>query len=74
MPQSDTIATPSSVEILARLVAFVTASYNSNLDLIGFVGAWLDLHEVRYRLSVDPSGTNGSLKASLYCAICSCGA
>jgi acetylornithine deacetylase len=49
--------------MLARLVAFDTTSRNSNLDLIGFLRAWLDAHEVPYRLSFDPTGQKANLHA-----------
>jgi len=51
--------------MLARLVAFDTTSRNSNLDLIGFVRAWLDAHDVPYRLSFDPTGRKANLHATI---------
>lgn len=56
---------PSSAEMLARLVAFDTTSRNSNLELIGFVRAWLDMHDVPYRLSFDPTGRKANLHATI---------
>jgi acetylornithine deacetylase len=49
--------------MLERLVAFDTTSRNSNLDLIGFVRAWLDRNGVSYRLSFDPTGQKANLHA-----------
>ena len=50
-------------EMLARLVAFDTTSRNSNLELIGFVRAWLDAHGVSYRISSDPTGGKANIHA-----------
>jgi acetylornithine deacetylase len=55
----------TSIEMLARVVAFDTTSHNSNLDLIGFVRAWLDAHDVPYRLSFDPTGQKANLHATI---------
>jgi acetylornithine deacetylase len=49
--------------MLARLVAFDTTSRNSNLELIGFVRAWLDRHGVPYRVSTDQSGRKANVHA-----------
>jgi acetylornithine deacetylase len=49
--------------MLARVVAFDTTSHKSNLDLIGFVRAGLEAHEVPYRLSFDPTGQKANLHA-----------
>jgi acetylornithine deacetylase len=57
---------PSSLtttELLARLVAFDTTSRNSNLELIGFVRAYLDSHGVPYRVSLDPTGQKANVHA-----------
>ncbi len=54
---------PSTIEMLARLVAIDTTSRNSNLDLISFVRAWLDAHNVPYRLSFDHTGLKANLHA-----------
>jgi acetylornithine deacetylase len=56
-------STSTTAEVLARLVAFDTTSRNSNLELIGFVRAWLDGHGVPYRLSHDPDGGKANLHA-----------
>ena len=53
----------STIDMLARLVAFDTTSRNSNLGLIGFVRGWLDTHGVPYRLSFDPTGQKANLHA-----------
>ena len=53
----------TTAEMLARLVSFDTTSRNPNLDLIGFVRAWLDRHGVPYRISSDPSGTKSNIHA-----------
>jgi acetylornithine deacetylase len=51
----------SAAELLARLVAFDTTSGNSNLQLIGFVHAWLDAYDVPYRVSTDLGGRKANL-------------
>ena len=56
-------ARPSSAEMLARLVSFDTTSRNSNLELIGFVRAFLDSQSVPYRVSQDPVGRKANLHA-----------
>ena len=56
--------TMTTTEMLARLVAFDTTSRNSNLELIGFVRAWLDSHGVPYRIS-----GRGEGKANLHAII-----
>ena len=55
--------TLTTAEMLARLVAFDTTSRNSNLELIGFVRAWLDGHGVPCRLSHDPGGGKANIHA-----------
>ena len=54
---------PTTTALLARLVGFDTTSRNPNLDLIGFVCAWLDRHGVPYRVSTDPSGQKANIHA-----------
>lgn len=53
----------SSREILARLVAFDTASRNSNLALIEYVRGYLADHGIAARVSLDPTGTKANLHA-----------
>ena len=53
----------SSVEMLARLVAFDSTSRNSNRDIVGFICAWLDGCGVPYRLSHDPTGCKANVHA-----------
>jgi acetylornithine deacetylase len=65
MNRPKTAPSLSSTEMLARLVAFDTTSRNSNLDLIGFVRGWLDMHDVPYRLSFDPTGRKANLHATI---------
>jgi acetylornithine deacetylase len=55
--------TMTTAAMLARLVAFDTTSRNPNLDLIGFVRAWLDRHGVPYRVSTDPTGRKANIHA-----------
>ncbi len=55
--------TPTTAEILARLVGFDTTSRNSNLPLIGFVRELLDRHGVPYRVSTDDAGNKANLHA-----------
>ncbi len=49
--------------MLARLVSFDTTSRNSNLELIGFVRAWLDAHNVPYRTSLNGAGSKANIHA-----------
>lgn len=49
--------------MLERLVSFDTTSRNSNLDLIGFVRAYLDAHAVPYRISTDEAGNKANIHA-----------
>jgi acetylornithine deacetylase len=56
-------ATPTSAEMLARLVAFDTTSRNSNLDLIAHVRDYLDGHGVPYRVSTDADGGKANIHA-----------
>lgn len=53
----------TTVELLERLVAFDTTSRNSNLPLIDFVTAYLDAHDVPYRLSFDETGQKANIHA-----------
>jgi len=55
----------STIDMLARLVAFDTTSRNSNLDLIHFVREWLDAYGVPYRLSFDPTRNKANLHATI---------
>ena len=52
-----------TTEMLDRLVSFDTTSRNSNLELIGFVRAWLDGHGIPYRVSHDATGTKANIHA-----------
>ena len=65
MNSPQTAPSLSSTEMLARLVGFNTTSRNSNLELIGFVRAWLDTHGIAYRLSFDPTGRKANLHATI---------
>ena len=53
----------TTAAMLARLVAFDTTSRNANLDLIGFVRAWLDQHGVPCRVSTNPAGDKANIHA-----------
>ena len=55
--------------MLERLVSFDTTSRNSNLDLIGFVRAYLDAHAVPYRISTDEAGNKANIHAIIGAAI-----
>ena len=65
MAQPQAAASLTSIDMLARVVAFDTTSRNSNLDIIGFVRTWLDAHDVPYRLSFDPTGQKANLHATI---------
>jgi acetylornithine deacetylase len=56
-------ATPTSAEMLARLVGFDTTSRNSNLGLIEAVRAYLDGHGIPYRVSSKEDGSKANLHA-----------
>jgi hypothetical protein len=60
----------SAAELLARLVSFNMTSGNSNLQLIGFVRAWLDACGVPYHLSTvcEPSLRSRSSHTGIACA------
>ncbi|MFO1080555.1 MAG: acetylornithine deacetylase [Reyranellaceae bacterium] len=58
-------ASPSSVELLQRLVAFDTTSRNSNLELIGFVRDYLDGLGVESTLVPNEAGTKANLFATI---------
>jgi acetylornithine deacetylase len=53
----------STAELLERLVSFDTTTRNSNLELIGFVRAYLDAHGVNYRVSLDAEGAKANIHA-----------
>jgi acetylornithine deacetylase len=55
----------NSVEMLARLVAFDTASRNSNLELIQYVQAYLGDHGVASTLVPNDEGTKANLYATI---------
>jgi acetylornithine deacetylase len=57
--------TPSSREMLARLVAFPTISSVSNLELIGFCRDWLARHGVEARIVPSPEGDKANLFATI---------
>lgn len=63
MPDTTAPANPSTTELLARLVAFDTTSRNSNLALIDFIRAFLDRHDVPYRVSTNADGGKANLHA-----------
>ncbi len=60
MPATDQTSTAG---ILEALVGFDTTSRNSNLPLIDWVRAYLDRHEVGYRLTHDETGRKANLHA-----------
>ncbi len=61
--QAASLVNPSTAEMLARLVAFDTTSRNANLALIGFVRAYLDQHDVAYRVSTNADGSKANIHA-----------
>ena len=54
-------STPTSAEMLARLVSFDTTSRNSNLALIDSIRAWLDSHGATWRESRNAAGDKANL-------------
>jgi acetylornithine deacetylase len=64
MPHVPTAAAAlTTAAMLERLVGFDTTSRNSNLELIGFVRAYLDDLGVKYRVSLNAEGTKANLHA-----------
>jgi acetylornithine deacetylase len=57
--------TPSSIEMLKRLVAFDTTSRNSNLELIQYIQGYLDEFGVRSTLVPNAEGTKANLFATI---------
>ncbi len=57
------------IQILERLIAFDTTSSKSNLELIGWIEAYLAGHGVAARRSGNPEGTKANLFATLGPAI-----
>jgi acetylornithine deacetylase len=56
---------PSSIDMLRRLVAFDTTSRNSNLELIHWIRDYLEEHDVRSTLVPNAEGTKANLFASI---------
>jgi acetylornithine deacetylase len=54
-----------TTDLLERLVAMDTTSRSSNLELIAFVEALLDDHQVPHRRVLDPTGTKANLIARI---------
>lgn len=52
-----------TVGVLERLVAFDTTSRNSNLPLIRWVAAWLEVHGIASRVTLDTAGDKANLHA-----------
>lgn len=57
--------TQTPAELLARLVAFDTTSYRSNLGIIAFIEDYLSLHGVASRRVVSDDGEKSSLYATI---------
>lgn len=57
------IADPTTLGILERLVSFDTTSRNSNLALIRFISEYLDHYGVFYRISASSDGQKANLHA-----------
>ncbi len=56
-------ASPTTTEILEKLVSFDTTSRNSNLSLINWIAGFLDRQGVSYRLTHDASREKANLHA-----------
>lgn len=56
-------APADTIALLERLVGFNTTSDRSNLAIIGFIAAYLERHEVSYRLSHNPAGDKANIHA-----------
>ncbi len=56
---------PSSIEMLKRLVAFDTTSRNSNLELIQYIQGYLDEFGVKSTLVPNAEGTKANLFATI---------
>lgn len=59
------MTTPSSAEVLSRLVAFDTTSCNSNLPLIDYVADFLSAHGVASQRIFDATGGKANLWATI---------
>jgi acetylornithine deacetylase len=57
--------TPTTIEMLDRLVAFDTVSANSNLDCIDFIRGYLAGHGVASRITHDETGQKANLYATI---------
>lgn len=64
-PMKSPDSTTRATEILAHLVSFNSTSRNSNLDLIGWVEAYLAEHGVASTRVPDESGTKANLWATI---------
>jgi len=57
--------TPAALGILETLVGFDTTSRGSNLELIGWVEAYLDRHGVPHRRVLNAEGDKSNLLATI---------
>ncbi len=55
----------NSIDMIERLIAFDTTSRNSNLELMDFVGAYLEDLGVQSELVHNDAGTKANLYATL---------
>jgi acetylornithine deacetylase len=62
---ADDDLTPEALNILETLVGFDTTSRRSNLELIGWVEAYLDGHGVPHRRVANADGTKSNLMATI---------
>lgn len=54
-----------SIDLLGELIAFDTTSVNSNLQLISFVGDYLEQRGIKSRLTYDETGKKANLWATI---------
>lgn len=57
--------TYTPLELIAKLVSFATVSRDSNLELVEFVRAYLDEHEIESRLVPSDDGAKANLYATI---------
>ncbi len=60
-----TAASPTSLDLLARLVGFNTVSDRSNLDLIRFVAEYLRSHDIPFVEAPNAAGDKAALYATI---------
>ena len=55
----------TTLDFAKRLIALPTVSRDSNMELIGFIGAYLEAHDVPFRIFEDPDEPKATLFATV---------